>query len=46
MNGAEEELQEVMCDKVETVKGFYCLGDMLNASGGFEAALTTRIRVG
>ena len=35
-----------MCDKVETVKGFCYLGDRLNASGGCEAAVTARTRVG
>ena len=37
--------QEVMCDEVKTVKGFYYLGNTLNASGGCEAAVTARTRV-
>ena len=41
-NGA----QEVMCDEVESVKGFRYLGDKLKASGECEAAVTTRTRVG
>ena len=45
-NGAGEVQQEVMCDEVETVKGFCYLGNRLNASGGCEAALTVRTRVG
>ena len=36
---------EVWCDKVETVKGFCYLGDMLNASGGCETAITARVRI-
>ena len=35
-----------MCDKVETVKGFCSLGNRLNASGGCEAAVSARTRVG
>ena len=38
--------QEVMCDEVETVKGFFYLGDRLNASGASEATVTGRMRVG
>ena len=45
MNGAEVQ-QEVMCDEVKIVKGFCCLGNRLNASGGCEAAVTARTRVG
>ena len=39
-------LIEKLCDKVETVNGFCYLGDRLNASGGCEVALTTRVRIG
>ena len=35
-----------MCDKVETVKGFCYLGDMLNSSERCEAAVTARTREG
>ena len=45
-NGAGEVQQEVMCDKVETVKRFCYFGNKLNASGGCEAPVTARIRVG
>ena len=45
-NGAGEEQQKVMCDEMETVKQFCYLGDRLNASGGCEASVTARIRVG
>ena len=38
MNGVGEVQQEVMCDEVETVKGFCYFDNMLNASGGCEAA--------
>ena len=34
-----------LCDEVETVNGCY-LGDGLNASGGCEAAVTARVRIG
>ena len=36
---------EVLCDEVETLKGFCYLGDRLNASGGCETAVTTRVRI-
>ena len=45
-NGVGKEQQEVVCDEVETVKGFCYLGDRLNASGGCEAAVIARTRVG
>ena len=38
--------KEKLCDGVETVKGFCYLGDRLNASGGCEAAVTARARIG
>ena len=38
--------QEVLCDEVETAKGFCYLGDRLNASGGCETAVTSRVRIG
>ena len=41
-----EEPVEVLCDEVETVKGFSYLGDRLNASGGCETAVTSRVRIG
>ena len=37
---------EELCDEVETVKSFCYLGDSLNASGGCEAAVTARARLG
>ena len=37
---------QVLCDDVETVKGFCYLGDRLNASGGCENAMASRIRIG
>ena len=45
-NGAREVQQEVMCDEVKIVKGFCYLGNRLNASGGCEAAVTARTRLG
>ena len=41
-----QEPEEVLCDEVETVKGFCYLGDRLNASGGCETAVTSRVRIG
>ena len=38
--------QEVMCDKVQIVKGFCCLSNRLNVSKEWEAAVTARTRVG
>ena len=35
-----------MCEEEETMKGFCCLGDRLNASIGRKAAVTARTRVG
>ena len=37
---------EVLCDEVETVKGFCYLGDRLNVDGGCETAVTSRVRIG
>ena len=36
---------EVLGDEVETVKGFCYLGGRLNASGGCDTAVTSRIRI-
>ena len=41
-NGAVEVQPKVMCDELETVKGFCYLGKRLNASGGCEAAVTAK----
>ena len=45
-NGGKEMQQEFMCDEVETAKGFCYFGNRLNASGGFEAAVTAKTRDG
>ena len=37
---------EKLCNEVETVNGFCYLGDRLHASGGCEAAVTVRVRIG
>ena len=37
---------EELCEEVETVRGFCYLGDRVNASGGCEAAVTARARIG
>ena len=44
-DGTEEPV-EVLCSEVDTVKGFCYLGDRLNASGGCETAVTSRVRIG
>ena len=46
VGGGMEEPVEVLCDEVGTVKGFCSLGDRLNASGGCEIAVTSRVRIG
>ena len=43
-DGTEEPVE--FCDAVETVKGFCHLGDRLNASGGCETVVTSRVRMG
>ena len=48
-NGGDgtKEPVKVLCDEVETVKGFCYLGDRLNASGGCETVtVTSRVRIG
>ena len=40
------DLIEKLCNEVETVIGLCYLGDRLNASGGCEAAVTARVRIG
>ena len=37
---------EKFCNEVKTVNGFCYLGDRLNSSGGCEAAVTARARIG
>ena len=44
-DGTEEPV-EVLCDEGETVKGFCYLGDRLNAIGGCETAVTSKVRIG
>ena len=39
-------LIERLCDGVETVNEFCCLGDRLNVGGGCEAAVAVGVRVG
>ena len=45
MEGTVDSIKK-LCDEVETVNGFCYLGDRLNASGGCEAAVTARVRIG
>ena len=45
MKGTVDSIEK-LCDKVETVNGFCFLGDRLNASGGCEAAVTAKVRIG
>ena len=37
---------EELCEKVQTVRGFCYFGDRVNASGGCEATVTARARIG
>ena len=37
---------EKLCNEVETVKGLCYFEDKLNASGGCEVAVTTRVKIG
>ena len=37
---------EELCEEVETVRAFCCLGDRVNAGGGCEAAVMARARIG
>ena len=43
---ATMDLIKKLCDEVETVNEFCDLGDRLNASEGYEAAVTARVRIG
>ena len=45
MEGTMDSIEK-LCDEVETVNGFCYMGDRLNASGGCEAAVTVRARIG
>ena len=38
------ELVKELCKEVETVRGFFYLGDRVNSSGGCKAAVTARAR--
>ena len=45
VNGFKGPVEE-LCEEVESVRGFCYLGDRVNASGGCEAAVTARVRIG
>ena len=45
MEGMVDSIKK-LCDEVKTVNGFCYLGGRLNASGGCEAAVTARVRIG
>ena len=45
VDGLVEPVEE-LCEEVETVRGFCYLRDRVNASGGSEAAVTARARIG
>ena len=44
-DGLVEQVEE-LCEEVETVRAFCYLGDRVNTSGGCEAAVTARARIG
>ena len=45
MEGMADSIEK-LCDEVEIVNGFCYLGERLNASGGSEAAVTVKARIG
>ena len=45
MKGTVDSIEK-LCDEVDTVNGFCYLGDRLNSSGGCEAAVAARVRIG
>ena len=45
MEGTMDSIKK-LCDEVEMVYGFCYLGKRLNASGGCEAAVTPKVRIG
>ena len=45
MEGTVDSIEK-LCDEVKTTNGFCYLGDRLNSSGGCEAAVTVRVRIG
>ena len=45
MEGTVDSLEK-LCDEVETVNKFCYLESRLNSSGGFEAAVTARVKIG
>ena len=46
VEGGTKKPVEVLCDEVETVKGFCNLVNRLNARGGCETAVTSRVKIG
>ena len=40
------EQEVILCNELETVREFTCLGDRVSANGGCEAAVTTRTKCG
>jgi len=40
------DLVEELCEEVEMMRGFCCLGDRVNAGGDCETAVTARARIG
>ena len=45
MEGTVDSIEK-LCDEVEKVNEFCFLGNRLNVSGGCEAAVTVRLRIG
>ena len=45
MEGTMDSIEK-LCDEVEAVNGFCYLEDTLNASGGCEATVTAKVRIG
>ena len=40
------DISRKLCNKVDTVHGFCYLGDRISICGGWEAAVTKRVRIG
>ena len=45
MKGMVDSIQK-LCDKVETMNGFCYFGDRIKSSGGCEATVTARVKIG
>ena len=42
----KKEAVKVLCNELETLEGFFYLGDRVNAGGGYETAVTFIVKIG